>query len=485
MHSLPHTTHIEYSGGMRDAERQTPPSEYALATTSKKRKHSSENAKSHHTSKWRRYVSETETLTLLTDTTQGLSTSSSFRPIPCSRETQKKQKHIQNRRNWGSADGSRRWVLSSRDSSNYRDKVVIVSYNILAVENASKHPDLYFKIPPKYLDWDRRKKLICSEINHYHPGILCFQEVDRFDDLNSLLQMFGFEGVYKARTGEACDGCAIFWKDKQFTLVHEENIEFQMFDLRDNVAQLCILKMNQNHANKDLNTETSESLSSRSLLVANIHVLFNPRRGDIKLGQVRLLLERAHKLSQDRGGVPIVIAGDLNSVPQSSMYQFLSSSELDTRLHDRKQISGQVEGPLRYRTFSYNNKNAARFQNWMPMSRPLTCRWSDEELRLATGHEGVTRLRHNLKLSSAYHGVPGSWRTRDNCGEPLATSFHSKFMGTVDYIWHTEELVPVRVVETLSLDNLRKIGGLPSEEWGSDHLALVCELAFVDDGDRR
>lgn len=26
--------------------------------------------------------------------------------------------------------------------------------------------------------------------------------------------------------------------------------------------------------------------------------------------------------------------------------------------------------------------------------------------------------------------------TRDNHGEPLATSYHSKFMGTVDYIWY-------------------------------------------------
>lgn len=32
--------------------------------------------------------------------------------------------------------------------------------------------------------------------------------------------------------------------------------------------------------------------------------------------------------------------------------------------------------------------------------------------------------------------LQGSCRTRDRCGEPLATSYHSKFMGTVDYIWY-------------------------------------------------
>ncbi|KAI8002643.1 Protein BONZAI 2 [Camellia lanceoleosa] len=37
--------------------------------------------------------------------------------------------------------------------------------------------------------------------------------------------------------------------------------------------------------------------------------------------------------------------------------------------------------------------------------RPLQNRWSNEELMLATGTGGVTRLRHDLKLYSAYLGV--------------------------------------------------------------------------------
>ncbi|KAK9278703.1 hypothetical protein L1049_028278 [Liquidambar formosana] len=431
---------------MRGGDRRAPTSGHSLATNPTKRKHQPG--------------------------------SKSFIPIRCSHQTHKRQKHKQKQRKSDTIGSHRKWVFSSRDFSGYKDTVVVISYNILGVENTLKHPDLYFKVPPKFLDWDRRKQLICKEINHYHPSILCFQEVDRFDDLDDRLQIDGFKGVYKARTGEACDGCALFWKDELFTLLHQENIEFHRFGLRDNVAQLCILKMNENQSTADVNTQTSESPPTRSLLVGNIHVLFNPNRGDIKLGQVRLFLEKAHKLSQEWGNIPIVLAGDLNSMPQSAMYQFLASSELDIRLHDRRKISGQVEGPLQCRSFGSQNKDAARFR--MSISNPLMYRWSDEELRLATGSDGVTHLRHHLKLSSAYMGVPGSCRTRYNYGEPLATSYHSKFMGTVDYIWHSEKLVPMRVLETLPIDILKKTGGLPSERWGSDHLAIACELAFVD-----
>lgn len=55
------------------------------------------------------------------------------------------------------------------------DKVVVVSYNILGVENASKHPDLYFKVPKRFMAWDRRKALIREEIDRYDASIVCLQ----------------------------------------------------------------------------------------------------------------------------------------------------------------------------------------------------------------------------------------------------------------------------------------------------------------------
>ena len=42
----------------------------------------------------------------------------------------------------------------------------------------------------------------------------------------------------------------------------------------------------------------------------------------------------------------------------------------------------------------------------MSIPRPLLYTWSDEELRLATGSGGVTHVQHQLKLLSAYLGVP-------------------------------------------------------------------------------
>lgn len=55
------------------------------------------------------------------------------------------------------------------------DKLVLVSYNLLGVDNASNHMDLYYNIPPQHLEWSRRKHLICKEISRYNATILCLQ----------------------------------------------------------------------------------------------------------------------------------------------------------------------------------------------------------------------------------------------------------------------------------------------------------------------
>ncbi|MED6204682.1 Carbon catabolite repressor protein 4 5 [Stylosanthes scabra] len=360
-----------------------------------------------------------------------------FQAISSSSQNRRKKRRI-GKSGGGSSRGacSRRWTFSSADCSNCDDKVTIVSYNILGVDNASKHLDLYANTPRSFLEWERRKRLIFEEINTYNASVLCFQEVDHFNDLDNLFQNNGFKGVYKARTGEAHDGCALFWKDKLFTLLHQEDIEFQRFGLRNNVAQLCVLEARDDKPEPETSalTTVTSSTQRKRFVIGNIHVLFNPNRGDIKLGQVRLLLDKAYKLSEEWGSIPVIIAGDLNSLPQSAIYEFLASSKLDIQLHNRKNMSGQLEIQSTNRVFRSQIGYEASIS--MSRSRQSLYGWTMEELNLATGAIGVTNLKHHLNLRSAYSGVPGNHSTRDDIGEPLATSYHSRFMGTVDYIWY-------------------------------------------------
>lgn len=337
-----------------------------------------------------------------------------------------------------------------------------MSYNILGDRNSSRHRDLYPNVPFSYLKWAYRKRLIYEELIGFEPDIICMQEVDNYFDLFSMMEKAGYAGSYKRRTGDNVDGCAMFWKADRFQLLERENIEFKRYGLRDNVAQLSVFEMCKS--------------KSRKLLLGNTHVLYNPSRGDVKLGQIRLLCSRACLLSGKWGNIPIVLAGDFNSTPESPLYNFLTTSELNVMEHDRRKLSGQRNCHPTQVLATRSKPN----DMMISISRCLgSSSWTNEEVRIATGRDNSYWAVHPLKLRSSYASVKGSTaRSRDPIGEPLATSYHSKFLGTVDYLWYSDGLVPTRVLDTLPIDALCKTKGLPCQKLGSDHLALVSEFVF-------
>lgn len=214
----------------------------------------------------------------------------------------------------------------------------------------------------------------------------------------------------------------------------------------------------------------------KRIVIGNIHVLYNPSRGDVKIGQIRSLSSRAHILSEKWGEAHVVLAGDFNSTPESAIYKFLSSSELNILPYDRRELSGQRNCNPAPILGIRREKNVL----FALMNRLIWSSWTDEEVKAASGSSSCL-VMHPLNLNSSYASVTGSSKTRGFGGEPLATSYHSKFLGTVDYLWHSAGLVPVRVLDTLSFPSLRKLGGLPSKKLGSDHLALVTEFSFKQD----
>nr|KYP61593.1 Carbon catabolite repressor protein 4 isogeny 3 [Cajanus cajan] len=339
------------------------------------------------------------------------------------------------------------------------ERFSVASYNILGDRNASQHSDLYVNVPSRYINWDRRKRVICDELFGWDPDIICLQEVDKYFELSNIMVKAGYAGSYKRRTGDTVDGCAMFWKTDKFRLLEGESIQFKDIGLRDNVAQLSVFEMCES--------------DSRRLLVGNIHVLYNPSRGEVKIGQIRFLSSRAQYLSEKWGNTPVVLAGDFNSTPQSGIYKFLSSSKLNIMLYDRKELSGQK----RCRPAQVLGENKETVGPIVTLDGLFKC-WTDEEVKIATGDSERYLAVHPLKLNSSYATINGSTSTRGFNGEPLATSYHSKFLGTVDYLWYSDGIVPTRVLDTVPISDLVRAGGLPCKKVGSDHLALVSEFSF-------
>lgn len=138
--------------------------------------------------------------------------------------------------------------------------------------------------------------------------------------------VLGFACIYKRRTGRKTDGCAICYKQSRFQLISANPVEYFRPGLdilnRDNVGLVLLLQ--------PLLHESFEGMTISPLCVANTHVLYNPHRGDIKLAQMALLMAEIDKTAKTANGnyCPIILCGDLNSVPDSPLYKFVRNGQL-------------------------------------------------------------------------------------------------------------------------------------------------------------
>lgn len=444
-----------------------------------------------------------------------------------------------------------------------------MSYNLLADAYASEHAtQLYSTVKRKALKWSFRAPRIIDEISHWNPDVVCMQEVDHYDDLVKPLRRHGYEGTYLQRTGGRPDGLAVFWRPTRCEPISNRSIEFTKLGYKDNVCQIIGMKLNQDTlmTSDDVENDKEEisecasncSRSGAAFVIANIHVLFNPKRGDIKLAQVKTMFEEASceaiKLSRGDSRLPVIVCGDFNSAAESPLYRFIVDGELDLHKTDSRQISGQIAVakktgvPDIWHSFSsalrtpgitefealdiaksetihenytsskyfFQARQSVSFESNPGGSGKISCYkcnrsegsnhysnkltskplrpWSAEELTVI-GHKSKTKpsllsdeacqenpllVRHPLNLRSSYHALSGK--------EPLYTTAHDKYIGTVDYIFYTSNRVseeassnitiiePIRIFMPPQLSSIPR--GLPSYSWPSDHISLIVDFSF-------
>lgn len=374
----------------------------------------------------------------------------------------------------------------------------VMSYNILSQELLQDNAYLYQHCNPGVLPWDHRLPNLLAEIQQYNADILCLQEVqeDHYENqIKPALQALGYQCEYKKRTGRKPDGCAVIFKSSRLSLLSSNPVEFfrpgdTLLD-RDNVGLVLLLRPNDT---------LSQSDPSAFICVANTHLLYNPRRGDIKLAQLAILLAEIGRLSHlpDGSTNPVVLCGDFNSTPWSPLYSFLTTGCLEYRGLQSSMVSGQESSPRGQRLLmsplwshslginhqcQYENKPSTDSSCSSPTVERSISNLTVEDLATkAAAAFDRTRIEHSLKLQSSYqhHLKPD--------GRPEITTCHSRTAMTVDYILYTPEFITppslpggrgLQLLGRLSLvgqSELEEVNGLPNHCHSSDHLPLLARF---------
>jgi CCR4-NOT transcription complex subunit 6 len=168
--------------------------------------------------------------------------------------------------------------------------------------------------------------------------------------------------------------------------------------------------------------------------------------------QVHTLLKGLEKIANS-ANIPMVVAGDLNSMPGSAPHSLMLERHVESSHRDLHM----------------------------------------DPLYLFTGSSNTNRLSHSLRLRSAYAtAVMSSHRSPeldllisrldDKHHEPKYTNITHDFKETLDYIvCSSPELQPTALLE---LPDLKEMlgedtnSGLPNSRWPSDHIALMAEFQF-------
>ncbi|XP_020799232.1 protein angel [Drosophila serrata] len=211
-----------------------------------------------------------------------------------------------------SYDHNRRWTPVQDGNSDNRSArklptFKLVSYNILAQDLLLEHLHLYQNIQKEFLTWRRRQQNLQRELIRLNPDILCLQEI-QFDHLAPFIQGLRVGSgrrlayVYKKKTGHRTDGCAIVYDSDKFQLLDQQAVELHDPDVallnREMVALFAKFRF-------------KDYPEPKEFAVATTHLLYNPKRSDVRCAQVSRALRELNTFTADE--TPAVLTGDFNS----------------------------------------------------------------------------------------------------------------------------------------------------------------------------
>ncbi|KAK9511737.1 hypothetical protein O3M35_000342 [Rhynocoris fuscipes] len=334
----------------------------------------------------------------------------------------------------------------------------VMNYNVLAQDLVELHGHLYKEHSSDCLTWEYRSRLLMEQITTFLPDILTLQEVQEshIPPFYSQLEKFGYKGIFKRRTGDKTDGCAIYYMSSLLELVEYRTVEYFRPHIsptllnRPNVAIVARLRPNS----------SAPRIIGRDLIVANTHLLYNPRRNDVRLAQTQILLAEIKKLIKnvEPKEPAILLMGDLNSLPDSPIIKLLEDGRIPSYFNNLPPISGISH------QCTYKNHEDEKKKEQLKINGE-SCNLLDQ-FKKVDQHESQLDLSHCFDFKSVY-----DWKNKYN--HRLATTYQGSWV-IVDYMFYSKNL---RLISRLKLPTVHEcecdIGWIPNKTSPSDHFPLA------------
>ncbi|XP_055954662.1 CCR4-NOT transcription complex subunit 6-like isoform X3 [Patella vulgata] len=361
-------------------------------------------------------------------------------------------------------------AIAEPDRSRPTALFTVMCYNVLCDKYCTRQQ--YGYCPSWALNWEYRKKGIIEEIRIYSADIISLQEVETEQFHNFFLPELkrdGYDGIFEPKSRaktmteqekKHVDGCAIFYKTNKFTLIKEQLIEFNQIAManaegsadmlnrvmtKDNIGLTALLETKEviwEHG------KPPENQIRQQIMVATAHIHWDPEYCDVKLIQTMMLMWELRNIIEDTlqqfrpntatardiNAMPLLLCGDLNSLPDSGVVEYLTHSKVAANHIDFKELG---------------------YENCLKKLNPNI---RDKE-----------SLSHSFRLGRAYN----------NSEIMPNTNYTYDFKGIIDYIFYSKDHMNLLGMLGAIDDEWfkqNKIIGCPHPHIPSDHFSLFVEF---------
>lgn len=367
-----------------------------------------------------------------------------------------------------------------------KQTVRVASFNILAqpyLRTPLAQDSYYTHLHKQWhlTDWSRRSPLIMREMLDANADIYCLQEVAggaHETQIKRLLSgeynwhFFGKES--RANNGNPI-GVSISLRREVFEVISEYKLNLGMDGLFESMLT--------NQEKKDIESKFGDSffqgpvlkgihtvagvvharnrLNDKHVLVANTHLFFHPMGGHIRILQGLCLMRKLAQLRSEISACPsVIVCGDFNSRPDSGSFQVISAGLIHANNQDWQYG----------KSFRASASNAEQEDD--EAAATATDLNVSETETPPIPVEGID-LAHSLDVAH----VP--------CRVPELTHATASFRSTLDYVFFTKENFEAvegpgtgSSIPQLTNGEVDRMGGLPFDHYGSDHVLVCGDLRF-------
>jgi len=181
-------------------------------------------------------------------------------------------------------------------------------------------------VDERVFSWKRRFELIAQRVSRQAADVVSLVELDAFEELQRRLAD-DYEGAFAPRPRQVSkDGCALFWRRKEFRLLHKRAVVFtdwykhKAAEVEDRTALLTLL-------------ETRSGAPER-LVLASTHLVrdsHTTKRDGVRARQLTFFAANLLAFCRESNtplDTPVVLCGDLNATSLAKLQGMVLASAL-------------------------------------------------------------------------------------------------------------------------------------------------------------